>query len=483
MELKELVKALRARGLLASSCPEKLNSFKLTSLVDDSREVQPGAAFVAIPGTKHDGHDYIPEARDRGAALVIGERPAAELELEGLPYLQVRDARRALALLAARFYGSPTEKLFTVGITGTKGKTTVAHLTADLLGPSTELISTVTNNLERGIANTTPGPLQVQRIAAEAVREGKRNLVLEVSAHAISQHRVAEVDFDVAVFTNLSHDHLDYYRDMEDYFRAKLRLFTELKGSAVAVVNYDDPYADRIIGATKARVLTYGLGRGEIRAEGIKADLTGSRFRLRTPQGPAYVHLPLPGMFNVYNALAAVGVALARGLELETIIARLEHVRPIPGRFERHRARGGFDVVIDFAHSPDALEKAIKALKPHYRRVLTVFGCGGESDRSKRPLMGRISGILSDYTIVTSDNPKSEDPEQIIAEIAAGLEGTTGEYELIVSREEAILRAMALAQPGDVVLIAGKGHERTQVFADHEREFNDLAFLKETGLL
>jgi len=455
---------------------------RISSIVSHSRAVEPGALFVAIRGSRHDGHDYIEEAVGRGATAVVGER---DLSPDGITYIRVQSSRRALAELAAAFYGHPTRSLFTVGITGTKGKTTVAHLAQAVLGQDgTELSSTIVNNLERGIANTTPDSITIQRIAYLALRAGKESLILEVSAHGLSQLRVHRVDFDVAVFTNLSHDHLDYYRTMEDYLEAKLGLFTELSRSGTAVVNLDDPHSREVIEATKAQVLTYGLSpKAAIWAGKIRLELDRSRFLVHTPIGEVPIETRLPGRFNVYNILAAIGAGCAKGLSLQEIKRGIEGVRRVEGRFERFRTVGDFDIVIDFAHSPDALQKMLEALKPHYRRIITVFGCGGESDRLKRPLMGRIAGELSDLTIITSDNPKSENPRKIVAEIEAGIGEAGARYEVIVDRRAAIRRALKLAQPGNVVLIAGKGHERTQVFADREEEFNDRAFLEDEGVL
>lgn len=455
---------------------------EIREITCDSRSTRSGGLFVAIQGSKHDGHDHLPEAIARGAVAAVGERA---LSPNGITYVRVPDSRRALAELAAAFYGHPTEKLFTVGVTGTKGKTTVAHLAQSVLGEEeTEISSTITNNLKRALANTTPNPLVIQEIARLAVEAQKGNLVLEVSAHGLSQERVLGVDFDAAVFTNLSHDHLDYYGTVEDYLRAKLRLFEMLRPSGTAIVNLDDPHGQRFIEATRGEALTYGLrGRAMIRAADLRLALAASRFLVRTPRGELTIETALPGRFNVYNILAAIGVGLARGLSLSAIKEGIERVKHVEGRFERFRTRAGFDVVIDFAHSPDALQKVLEALRPHYRRIVTVFGCGGESDRAKRPLMGRISGRFSGWTIITSDNPKSEDQGAIIAEIEVGLKGRSARYETIVERRAAIRRALALAEPGDVVLIAGKGHERTQVFADREEEFNDRAFLQAEGVI
>lgn len=455
---------------------------EISGITSDSRRVRPGSLFTAIPGTKHDGHDYIEEAISRGAVAVVGERAWA---LPGATSVRVANSRRALSELAAAFYQHPTVKLFTVGITGTKGKTTVAHLAQSVLGErETELISTIVNNLQRGLANTTPGPITIQRLAHQALQMEKQHFILEVSAHGLSQFRVHGVDFDVAVFTGLSHDHLDYYGTMEAYLKAKLGLFSMLKPTGTAIVNADDPRSREVIKSTQAQILTYGLsGEALIQAEDLRLGLDRSRFLARSPEGSIAIETSLPGEFNVYNILAAIGVALVRGLSPPEIEEGVERVKRVEGRLERFQAEGGFDIVIDFAHSPDALQRAIKVLKPHYHRTITVFGCGGESDRAKRPAMGQISGRFSDFTIITSDNPKSEDPNQIIAEIEEGIRGTEAKYEAIVDRRGAIRSALGLAQPGDVVLIAGKGHERTQVFANHEVEFNDLAFLQAEGII
>lgn len=459
---------------------------KISGIASDSRLVKPGDLFVAIPGSEHDGHDYIREAVERGAAGIVGEKA---LSLDRITYIQVSNSRRALADLAAAFYSHPTNKLFTVGITGTNGKTTVAYLVESVLGEEeTELVGTVVNDLERGLTNTTPDPLTVQQIAYEALNSGKQNFVLEVSAHGLSQERVRGIDFDATVFTNLTHDHLDYYKGWDEYLKAKLKLFSKLKQEGLAIINKDDPHSDEFIKRTKARLLSYGLSPdADIWADRIQLRADHSRFIVHTPREVQPTEIPintrLLGKFNIYNILAAIGVGQAQGVSLNKIKRGIERVDHIEGRFERFRARAGFHVVIDFAHSPDALEKMTQALKPHYRRVITLFGCGGESDRAKRPIMGRISGRLSAYTIITSDNPKDEEPEQIIKEIESGIQELNAPYESIVDRKEAIRRAVELARPGDVVLIAGKGHEQTQIFKDKVIKFNDKEFLKEEGLI
>jgi UDP-N-acetylmuramoyl-L-alanyl-D-glutamate--2,6-diaminopimelate ligase len=457
-------------------------SVRIAHITDDSREVQPGALFVAIVGSQHDGHHYIGTAIAKGAVAIVGQR--ADLKLPArIPYVLVWDSRRALAQLACAFYDFPTEKLFTVGVTGTNGKTSVATLSAAVLGESA-LSTTVKNALEHDLPYTTPGAVEIQRRAWEAVQCGHKHFVLEVSAHALSQERVYGIDFDVAIFTNLTHDHLDYYRSIEEYLRAKLRLFEDLRPEARAIINGDDPYSQAFLQATKARVWTYGFSpHNDLWADGVELRPEGSRFVAHTPVGDLPIETSLPGEFYVSNILAAIGVGIERGLDLELIKERIESVRQIEGRCERYRTRNGVFVWIDFAHSPDSLEKMLRTVKRFYSRVICVFGCGGESDPYKRPIMGEISGRFADYTLITSDNPKSEDPEKIVRQIESGIAPLGVPYEVIVDRGRAILRAFELARPGDCVLIAGKGHERTQIFSDHEIEFNDREFLREHGVI
>ena len=467
----------------------------ITGITADSRRVRPGSLFVAIRGHAADGHRYIPEAIARGAVAVVAERPPRPHLLFPLPsgssaaYLTVPNGRRALAELSAAFYGNPTRKLFTVGITGTKGKTSAAHFAAAVLGETaTELIGTVTNSLRRHLEQTTPSPEDLQRWAWEALRQGKRNLVLEVSAHALHQRRVHAVDFDVAVFTSFSQDHLDYFSDLEAYLESKLRLFRALKPAAVAIVHLDDPAALRVLQAIPAATPTITYGRSakaDVTAEDLALGLEGTRCRVHTPCGSFPLMLKTPGPFMLENALAAVGVGLAAGVPLDRIQERLEGVKGVPGRLELYRANGGFAVAVDFAHSPDSLERVLRFLREFYPRVVVVFGCGGDSDRLKRPLMGAIAARLSDYVIITSDNPKGEDPRAILREIEQGLCAghPQAPYEAIPDRRRAIERALSLAGPGDCVLIAGKGHERYQLFRDRSVPFNDLEFLVELGAL
>ncbi|MFB6285062.1 MAG: UDP-N-acetylmuramoyl-L-alanyl-D-glutamate--2,6-diaminopimelate ligase [Candidatus Bipolaricaulia bacterium] len=457
----------------------------IADVAQDSRSVGAGSLFVAIPGHDADGHDFVTDACNRGARALVGQRPRAALPLRpSVPYVQVPNARQSLGDLAAAFHGHPTQGLTTVAITGTKGKTSVAHLSAAALGSEeTELITTITNALRRDREETTPSSLDIQRVAREARDTGSRNLVLEASAHGLAQERLRGTDVDVAVFTNLSHDHLDYFGTMERYLDAKRSLFRGLKPKATALVNRDDPSADRAIRSTDAHVLTFGLTpEADLWAEIVDERSDGTSIVAHGPTGAIPIGIRWPGRIYVRNTLAALGVGLARGLSLETLKARLERVERIEGRMERYRTSQGVSVVIDFAHSPDSLEHALRTLKPERGRLITVFGCGGDADREKRPMMGALSTRVSDFTIVTGDNPKSEDPDDILDQIESGIPARAC-YERIADRGDAIERAVASARPGDVVLIAGKGHERALMYKDHLVRFNDREHLVSLGVI
>lgn len=468
-----------AIGLTAQPCWEKI---EIDAISEDSRRIRPGSLFVAICGYIEDGRDYIEDALSRGASAVVIEGTALSLPV---PCISVCNARAALASFSAALFGGPTQKLFTVGVTGTNGKTTVCHLSAHLLGEErTVLISTVANEARSLHAVTTPGSPLIQRLAREGVDAGKENLVLETSSAALLLHRVDCVDFDAAVFTNLSHDHLDLHKDMEAYLAAKLRLFQGLKPEATAIVNVDDPAADRVLAAGTGRVLTYAVhGNANLRAEAIRCELQKTTFTLRIGAEAQPIELQLPGGHNIYNALAAAAVGMVSGIPLVTIAERLKTARSVDGRYLFFRAKNGATVIVDFAHSPDALEKMLTSLRPHCDKLISLFGCSGESDRKKRPLMGAVSGTLADMTILTDDNPKREDPQAIISEIEAGIIPTGGSYERIADRREAIRRALDLAKETDILLIAGKGHEPYQIIGREFVPYNDAVFLCETGLV
>lgn len=451
----------------------------ITDICEDSRHMHLGALFVAIPGAVHDGADYIAEAVAGGAVAVVSEHGRRI----SVPLLRVSDARTALARLSAAFHGRPTESLFTVGVTGTNGKTTVCHWIAHLLGVDrTTVIGTLANEASGLPAVTTPSSRIVQRIAAEARDAGTENVIIEGSSIGLEQRRLDAVDFDVGLFTNLTHDHLDLHGSMNAYLRAKRILFSGLKETARAVVNADDPAGERILAGCRAAPWSYGLKSGaDLRGIAAEFGPRGTRFTLSRRSERAPVTLPHPGRHNVMNALAAASVALIRGVPLPGIAERLGSAPALEGRFQFFLRSDGVIGVIDFAHTPDALQQALEAVRPSAGRLFVVFGCPGESDRGKRPAMGKIARRLADWTILTSDNPKHEDPGAILSEIEAGLRPSDGRWQRIADRAEAIGRAVDQAKPGDVVLVAGKGHEPYQIVGDAFMPYSDRGVLEGLG--
>ncbi|MEA2284388.1 MAG: UDP-N-acetylmuramoyl-L-alanyl-D-glutamate--2,6-diaminopimelate ligase [Solirubrobacteraceae bacterium] len=448
---------------------------EVTALAFDNRLVAPGTLFFCVPGFTRDGHDFAADAIARGASALVVQRPLGL----GVPEVLVDDVRAAMAPAAARLSGDPTASLAAVGVTGTNGKTTTAFLVRDLLeaaGRRTGLVGTVTavvGGQERPMVRTTPEAIDLQGMFAEMLAGGDEAVVMEVSSHALQLHRADAIHWDVAVFTNLTQDHLDFHPTMEDYFLAKRRLFES--GPAAAVINVDDPYGARLAAETPGAI-TVGIDSPEasLRATGIAGDATGSTFTA----GGMTLRSPLPGRFNVLNALGAVAAVRALGVEDETIAAALPRAARVPGRFEPVDEGQPFAVLVDYAHTPDSLENVLRAARPLTAgRVICVFGAGGDRDRAKRPLMGAVVRDLADVAIVTSDNPRSEDPEAIIAAI---LEGAGPGAEVEGDRRVAIERAIAMAEPGDIVLIAGKGHEQGQEFEGGRKlPFDDVAVARE----
>ena len=450
----------------------------------DSRAVEPGDAFFCIPGFAHDGHEFAAKALARGAAALIVKHV---LPLDGCPQVLVDDPRSALAIAASRFYGRPSEHLKVVGITGTNGKTTTAYLLDAVLraaGMTTGVIGTVGTRIagvHRESVRTTPESADLQALFAEMLTQGVEAAVMEVSSHAIDLHRVDSVRFAVAAFTNLSQDHLDYHSTLEEYFAVKRRLFTEFD-RGMAVVDIDDPAGVALAADLEGSdLLTVGRSeRALVRPLEEEPGPVSTRFDLSAPQGTASVTLPLPGRFNVSNALVAAGCALALGIPVETIAEGLSAAPQVPGRLERIEAGQPFAVLVDYAHTPDGLEKAIEAVRAVTPgRLITVFGCGGDRDPDKRPQMGRVAGAGSDLAIATSDNPRSEDPVGILLAVEDGLKVSGGSYETQVDRRRAIARAVDVAKAGDAVLIAGKGHEDYQIFADRTIHFDDREVARE----
>ena len=456
----------------------------------DSREVTDGDLFFCVPGTSTDGHRFGPEAVAAGAAALCVER---RLDLE-VPQLVVADVRRAMGRISAAFFGSPSEPLTILGVTGTNGKTTTAFLLESILradGHKTGLIGTIETRVGDRVKpglRTTPESLDLQRLFAEMVEEGVTAAAMEVTSHALVLGRVEAVQLSAAAFTNLSQDHLDFHSGMEDYFQAKASLFTPERIERGAT-NVDDEYGRRLLSA-EVPMLGFGVSTdAQVRAEDVAFEPTGSRFTVKTPKGDMDVGTNLIGGFNVSNCLAATAVALQAGIGLDAIEHGLRSLAAVPGRFESIDAGQPFSVVVDYAHTPDSLDNVLRAARGATRegRVLCVFGCGGDRDRGKRPLMGAVASQLADVVVVTSDNPRSEDPHAILDQILEGVIAHRAEGPDVVTadRAEAIHEALSRAKAGDVVVIAGKGHETGQQFADHTIPFDDrdvaLSVLGELG--
>ena len=454
---------------------------EVSGVSDDSRDVKRGELFVAIPGARYDGADYVEDALMRGAVAIVSERPCTS----HVPNLVVPDARSAVAEAAAAIHGHPTRSLFTVGVTGTNGKTTVCHVTAHLLGEeATSVIGTVANEARGLQAVTTPKSAIIQQIAHDALRIGRRNLVIEASSIGLAQHRLDAVDCDVAVFTNLSRDHYDLHGSREAYLSAKAVLFRSLKPDAMAVVNATDEASGQILEASAGRSLTFAVDRNaDLVAYDVYLEGYASRFCVEWRGADARVELPLPGRHNVENALAAIGVGLAAEKPLDMLCAALSSVSSVPGRCEVFRRPGGPTAVVDFAHTPNALEYMLQLLRPNHLRMIVVFGCPGESDRGKRRCMGEIAGRFADVVLLTSDNPKHEDPESIVEDIAIGLGDARGQVERVLDRAEAIRQAVDHAAKGDVILVAGKGHETYQIVEDRFEPHSDAGILRDLGFV
>jgi UDP-N-acetylmuramoyl-L-alanyl-D-glutamate--2,6-diaminopimelate ligase len=469
-----------------------------TGVTHDSRRARPGTIFVALRGLKADGITFAPQAVASGASAVVAERrpstslgPGPDEHVSRIPWIVVRDARHALALLAAEFHGHPSRAMKVVGITGTNGKTTTSYLVSAILeaaGTRCGVIGTVTYRIgdrEIEAARTTPEAPELQELLRQMLTAGCGACVMEVSSHALALRRVDGMHFAAGVFTNLTRDHLDFHADMDDYFAAKRRLFEMLPATAPAVINVDDPRGVSIIEVVNHPV-TYGIHReADVTPHLLSDSLAGLEFEARTARGVVHVKSKLAGKPNVYNILAAVATAMALGVPLGAIERGLQQLAGVPGRFEVvSSANDDITVVVDYAHTDDALRNLLETARPlAARRLITVFGAGGDRDRTKRPLMGMVAGRLSDVIVLTSDNPRSEDPAGIIDEVKRGAvpeaRQSGAELVTIVDRRDAILQAIGEASAGDVVLIAGKGHEKYQEVGGRVFPFDDVAVARE----
>ena len=492
VKLARLLEGLKQYDLIGD--PEQ----EINGLAYDSRRIRPGYLFVALKGHVLNGHDYLSDAVRNGAVALVAEEFKG---LQGnLPKVRVPDSRQALSKLAIHFYDHPFEGINLIGITGTNGKTTTSYILESILsaaGATPGVIGTINYRFlgkTRSAPVTTPESLDLMHFLREMADGGVTDVIIEISSHALDQKRTGDCPFRVAVFTNFSRDHLDYHKTMEEYFRAKSLLFQGLKKSerayeTSAIINMDDPKGEQLISLTEAHVMTYGLGqRCHVRADSISPDRSGLRAKLLTPVGEKFIQSSLIGEVNIYNILAASAAAISLNIDLEAVAEGLKRLRVAPGRLELVENSRGLTLMVDYAHTPDALLKTLETLRPLVDgRLITVFGCGGDRDKGKRHEMGFIAGDSSDLVFITSDNPRSEDPLSIIAQIEEGTEKSglvrlnnspkkqfTGSgYFIEVDRRRAIRKAVALAGEKDLVLIAGKGHEDYQIIGGERKTFDD----------
>jgi UDP-N-acetylmuramoyl-L-alanyl-D-glutamate--2,6-diaminopimelate ligase len=466
-----------------TSLPAGANKLEIQKVVCDSRKVESGSLFFALHGAKADGNTFIQDAIKRGAVAIASEEKGTSKIPAGVVWIQVREARKALAITAANFLGHPANALQLVAVTGTNGKTTTTSLVDAIVkasGAKTGLFGTIAYHTPLGdypAPNTTPESVDLQGFLAEIRDAGGKYAVLEASSHSLAMDRLWGCHFQAAVFTNLTREHMDFHKTFEDYFAAKRRLFADTGAGApeVAVLNADDEFGQRLVRLAK-KTVTYGLeSDANITTKKFQLTFDGLSFTAQTPNGKVHVESRLVGRINVYNLLAAVGAAQALGLSNDVIETGIRNLESVSGRFQRIDMGQPFLVIVDYAHTDDALENLIRTareLNPK-GRIITLFGCGGEKDRTKRPVMGEVTGRLSDLTILSSDNPRSEEPLKIISDVIVGLQKTAGKYLIEPDREKAIGMAMEEARSGDIVLLAGKGHENYQILADRTLEFDD----------
>lgn len=453
----------------------------------DSRKVKPGYMFICVEGFNVDGHDFIEEAIEKGANSLLVQKEV-KVDKEGVTVIRVEDTRKAMAAVGHVFYGFPSQKLKVIGVTGTNGKTTTTYLIKSILeeaGYKVGLVGTIVNKIgDREIPSqrTTPEALDLHRLFQDMVLSGVDYVVMEVSSHSLELGRVGYVDFDIGIFTNLSRDHLDFHGTLENYLEAKLKLFKST--DRMNIINADDSVKDTIINRIKhlpTPIFTYGVkNRADYTASEIELAPGAVKYNLVWKESRIPIEVKIPGMFTVYNSLAAASAMMAEGIPVEYIQQGLKQAEGVKGRFETVETGRGFSIIIDYAHTPDGLEKVLSAVREFAKgRIITLFGCGGNRDREKRPVMGDVAGRLSDFVIITSDNPRKEEPHLIIDEILPGVERTGCSYICIVDRRKAIEYALEMAREGDVIILAGKGHETYQELADRTIEFDERKIVRE----
>lgn len=479
----------------------EIASLEVTGVTSDTREVKPGSIFVAIKGEKHDGHEWIPEALKKGAIFFIGEDVAllrsydASLSLAGV-WAAVTNGRKALDFLAQNFYGDPSAQLFCIGVTGTNGKTSTTYMLEQIFNAvklPMGVLGTINHHLQDKVwpsSMTTPDPVALQGRLREMLDAGARSVAMEVSSHALDQHRADGVHFNTAVFTNLTRDHLDYHESMKDYFAAKQRLFSELMWTTIkpyrwAIINIDDEWGRRLRVPGQMGLWTYGQARSDYQFKILRVDFGRTDFELKTPYAKFETSIPMCGLHNVYNAVAAIAAAATAMISPLKAAEVLAQFGGVPGRMQWVPNTQALNVFVDYAHSPDALANVLSALREVRKladspaQIWTIFGCGGDRDKGKRPQMAAIAEKLSDHVMVTSDNPRTENPEEIIREIESGFVGDKQKWQSEVDRRKAIEKVCRQARPHDVILIAGKGHEDYQILGDQKIHFSDVEVVKE----
>ena len=472
----------------------KLKDLEIKGVSSNSKQVQKDCLFVAIEGENFDGHDFIHGAIKAGAKVIIYQ---ADHKIEDLQktnnsiiFLPVKDSRPALSSIASKFYQEPSKKLKVIGITGTNGKTTITYLLENILKTAnkrTGVIGTINYRFldcQIKATNTTPGPLDTQRLLRDMVEAHIDYVIMEVSSHALDQDRVRDVEFKTSVFTNLTQDHLDYHKDLEAYFQAKKKLFIAPFQSKPSIINGDDPYGIRLINEIQQPILTYGLKKElDIYATDIKLTLDNAQFQVKTPKGELKIKTSLLGIHNIYNILASIGTCLSLGIDSDSIIEGISKLKFVPGRLQKILCGQNYHIFIDYAHTDDALKNILSSLRnirdsiKTESRIIIVFGCGGDRDKTKRRKMGLVASSLADFCIITNDNPRNEEPQEIANEIIKGIKNKN--FEVILDRFQAIKKALSLARDNDIVVIAGKGHENYQIFKDRTIPFDDSRVVKE----
>lgn len=478
MNLKDLLNGVKF------TTKDDISALKINSVTSDSRTVTDGDTFIAVNGYSIDGHKFIKEAISKGAKVILAEKDFDSPP--GIKKILIDDVRKSLPAITNNFYKCPSEKLKMIGVTGTNGKTTITYIIESILknaGREAGVIGTINYRFKDKILtakNTTPGPLELGGILKAMADEGLSHVVMEVSSHSLDQHRVDGLSFDTAIFTNITSEHLDYHRTIRNYFNAKAKLFDRLKTDGVAILNNDDKKVAGLKRSMKRKVITYGIKEdADITAKAIRLSLDDCAFSVVAPNGSVEIKTGLIGAHNISNILASVAAAFAEGLDLATIKRGVESLKAVPGRLELIDSKQPFRVFVDYAHTEDALYNTLSILRNLATKdIITVFGCGGNRDKTKRPLMGKVACRFSDKVIITSDNPRFEEPNQIIKEIESGIKAAYSNYDVVEDRHSAIERALSLASQDDIVVIAGKGHEKYQITKDRTLPFDDCEVVR-----